>query len=138
MRFKRKRRIRTHNPPRGHKPYTHAKSRTTCAKPLTGRKIRTTYAPRLIQPSRTNQQEKKLSVMECREKKNSTRVNCDWKKSRKVNAPISLEDLMVKELPSSLEECDICKLSVLTDPTNEDSTCIKQKIRILDHPKNLL
>ena len=30
------------------------------------------------------------------------------------------------------------KLSVHTDPTNEDSTRVKQKIRILDHPKNLL
>ena len=30
------------------------------------------------------------------------------------------------------------KLSVRTDPKNEDSTCIKQKIRILDHPKNLI
>ena len=45
---------------------------------------------------------------------------------------------MVKEVPSSLEVGDICELSVLTDPTNEDSTRIKRKIRILDHPKNLI
>ena len=32
----------------------------------------------------------------------------------------------------------LCKLLVCTDPTNEDSTRVKQKIRILDHPKNLL
>ena len=70
------------------------------------------------------------------EKDKSTQVNHDWTKSRKVNAPISLEDLMVNELPLSLEDGDIREMSVLTDPTNEDSTRIKQKIRILDHPKN--
>ena len=30
------------------------------------------------------------------------------------------------------------KLSVRTDITNEDLTCIKRKIRILNHPKNLI
>ena len=30
------------------------------------------------------------------------------------------------------------ELSVFTDPTNEDFTLVKQKNRILDHPKNLL
>ena len=30
------------------------------------------------------------------------------------------------------------ELSVHTDPTNVDSTCVKQKTRILDHPKNLI
>ena len=45
---------------------------------------------------------------------------------------------MVKELPSSLEYGDMRKLTVRTDLSNEDSTCIKQKIRILDHPKNLI
>ena len=44
---------------------------------------------------------------------------------------------MVKEPPSSLEDGDMCELSVRTDPTNEDSTRVKQKTRILDHPKNL-
>ena len=29
-------------------------------------------------------------------------------------------------------------LSVRTDPSNEDSTCVKQKIRILDHLKDLI
>ena len=45
---------------------------------------------------------------------------------------------MVKELPLSIEDGDMRELSVRTDPTNEDSTPIKQKTRILDHPKNLL
>ena len=45
---------------------------------------------------------------------------------------------MIKELSVSLEDCDMRKLSVQTDPTNEDSTCVKQTIRILYHPKNLL
>ena len=37
----------------------------------------------------------------------------------------------------SLQDCAIRELSVLADPSNEDSTRIKRKIRILDHPKNL-
>ena len=73
-----------------------------------------------------------------REKYKSTRVNHDWTTARKVNALIIIEDLMVKEASSSLENGDIRELSVLTDPTNEDSTFIKRKIRILDHPKNLI
>ena len=68
-------------------------------------------------------------------KEKSSRVDCDCKKASKVNAPIILEDLIVKELTLSLEDGDMRKLSVRTDPTNEDSTCVKQKIRILDHPK---
>ena len=68
----------------------------------------------------------------------STRVNLDWTKERKVTAPISLEDLMEKEVQSSLEDRAIHELSVIADPANEDSTKIKQKIHILDHPKNLI
>ena len=79
-----------------------------------------------------------FSVMARRKKDNSTQFNRYWTKPIKLNAPIGFEELMVKELPSSLEDCDICKLSVLTDPTNEDSTRIKQKICILDHLKNLI
>ena len=75
--------------------------------------------------------------MACSERNKSTQVNRDWKKSRKVNAPIILEDLIVKEILSSLEDGDIHKLSVLIDLTNEDSNCIKRKISILDHPENL-
>ena len=45
---------------------------------------------------------------------------------------------MVKELPLSLEDVDMRELSVHTDPSTEDSTHNKQKIRILDHPKNLI
>ena len=55
-----------------------------------------------------------------------------------VWAPISLKNLMVKELPSSLEDRDMRGLSVRTYPSNYDSTRIMQKIRILDHPKNLI
>ena len=69
----------------------------------------------------------------------STRVNRDCTKARKgITAPISLEDLMEKEVQSSLEDGAICELSVLADPSNEYSTRIKWKIRILDHPKNLI
>ena len=45
---------------------------------------------------------------------------------------------MVKEVTSSLEDGGIHELSVLIDPKNEDSTHINRKIRILDHPKNLI
>ena len=38
----------------------------------------------------------------------------------------------------SLEEGDLRKLSVRTDPTNEDSNRVKRKIHILYHPKNLI
>ena len=76
--------------------------------------------------------------MACSKKDKSTRVNCDWTKSREVNSPISLKDLMLKELKSSPEDGDIRELPVLTDLTNKDSTHIKRKIRILDHPKNVI
>ena len=68
-----------------------------------------------------------------------TRLNCDWtKKSSSINAPFSLEDLMEKEVQFSTQDGAIREFSVLNDPTNEQSTNIKQKIRILDHPKNLI
>ena len=69
---------------------------------------------------------------------NFTGVNRYYTKARKVTAPISLEDLMEKEVQSSLEDRAMRELSVLAYPENEDSTKIKQKICILDHPKNLI
>ena len=45
---------------------------------------------------------------------------------------------MVKELYLLLADGDMRGLSVHTDPANEDLTRIKQKIRISDHPKNIL
>ena len=45
---------------------------------------------------------------------------------------------MENEVQSSLEDGAIRELPVLADPANEDSTRIKWKIRILDHPKNLI
>ena len=59
------------------------------------------------------------------------------KKRSSTSAPISLEDLMDKEVLLSSQDGTIRELSVLADPSNEQSTKIKQKIRILDHPKNL-
>ena len=61
-----------------------------------------------------------------------------WTKARNVTALISLEELMAKEWPVSLDNGDMHKLLVRTDPTNENSTHVKQRIRILDHPQNLL
>ena len=60
------------------------------------------------------------------------------KKRSGTSAPISLEDLMEKEVQLSSQGGAICELSVLADPSNEQSTKIKQKIHILDHPKNLI
>ena len=45
---------------------------------------------------------------------------------------------MEKEVQSSTQDGAIFDLSVLADPTNKQSTKIKRKIRILDHPKNLI
>ena len=60
------------------------------------------------------------------------------KKRSSTSAPISLEDLIDKEVLSSSQDVDIRDLSVLSNPSNEQSTKIKQKIRMLDHPKNLI
>ena len=45
---------------------------------------------------------------------------------------------MKKEVQSSTHDGAICELSVLADRTNEQSTKIKRKIRIFNHPKNLI
>ena len=71
-------------------------------------------------------------------KEKSPRTDRGWTKAINVTAPISLEDLMVKERPVSLDDGDMRELLVRTDPTNEDLTRIKRRIRIMDHPKNLL
>ena len=60
------------------------------------------------------------------------------KKRSSTSAPISLEDLMNKEVLSSSQDGAIRELSVLSDPSNKQSNKIKQKIRILYHPKNLI
>ena len=68
----------------------------------------------------------------------STRVNHDWTKARKVTELISLKDLMENEVQLPPEDGAISKNSLLADSSNEDSTRIKRKIHILDHPKNLI
>ena len=73
------------------------------------------------------------------EQGNSARTSRDWTKKRSgTSAPISLENLMEKEVQSSTQDGAIHELSVLADLVNEKSTKIKRKIRILDHPKNLI
>ena len=73
------------------------------------------------------------------EQAKSARPICDaLKKRSRTSAPVSLEDLMDKEVMSSSQDGAIRELSVLADPSNEQSTKIKRKIRILDHPKNLI
>ena len=60
------------------------------------------------------------------------------KKPTHTIAPISLEDMMDKEVLSSSQDGEIRELSVLSDPSNNKSTKIKQRIKILAHPKNLM
>ena len=75
----------------------------------------------------------------CSEQAKSARTSRDpLKKRSSTSAPISLKDLMDKEVLSSSQDGAICELSVLADPSNKHSTKIKQKICILDHPKNLI
>ena len=65
------------------------------------------------------------------EQAKSERPNLDTlKKKSSTSAPISLEDLMGKEVMSSSQDGTIRELSVLSDPSNEQSTKIKQKIRL--------
>ena len=45
---------------------------------------------------------------------------------------------MEKDVQSSSQDGAVRELSVLANPSNEQSTNIKRKIRILDHPKNLV
>ena len=69
----------------------------------------------------------------------SARPSRDGLKKRSgTSAPISLEDLMEKEVQSSTQDGFIRELSVLADPTNQHFNKIKQKMRILDHSKNLI
>ena len=73
------------------------------------------------------------------EQAKSSRSSRDAQKKRSsTSAPISLEDLMDKEVLSSSQDGDIRDLSVLSDPSNENSTNIKQRICMLDHAKNLI
>ena len=73
------------------------------------------------------------------EQAKSSRSSRDVPKKRSSTlAPISLEDLMDKEVLSSSQDGDIRDLSVLSDPANENSTKTKQRICILDHPNNLI
>ena len=60
------------------------------------------------------------------------------KKRSSTSARISLKDLMDKEVLSPSQDGTIRELAVLSDPSNKQSTKIKQKIRLLDHPKNLI
>ena len=79
------------------------------------------------------------SIIASSEQGKSARLSRDWTKKRAgTAAPISLEDLMEKEVQSSTQDSAIRELSVLADPTNKQSTKMKRKIRILDHPKNLI
>ena len=73
------------------------------------------------------------------EQAKSTRPSRDaLKKRSSTSAPISLEDLMDKEMQSSSQYVAIRELSVLADRSNEHIIKIKQKIRILDNPKNII
>ena len=77
--------------------------------------------------------------MTCSEQGNSARLSSYWTKKRAgTAAPISIEELMEKEVHLSTQDGAIRELSFLADPTKEQSTKIKRNIRILDHPKNFI
>ena len=76
--------------------------------------------------------------MRSEQAKSSRSSRGEPKKRSSTIAPISLEDLMDKEVLSSSQDGDIRDLSVLSDPFIEKSTKIKQIIRMLDHPNNLI
>ena len=76
--------------------------------------------------------------MRSEQAKSSQSSHGEPKKRSSTIAPISLEDLMDKEMLSSSQDGNIRELSFLSDPSNEKSTKIKQRIRILEHPKNLI
>ena len=76
--------------------------------------------------------------MRSEQAKSSRSSRGEAKKHTSTIAPISLEDLMDKEMLSSSQDGNIRELSVLSDPSNENSTKIKQRIRMLDHPNNLI
>ena len=79
-----------------------------------------------------------LSIMRSEQAKSSRSSRGEPKKRSSTIAPISLEDLMDKEILSSSQDGDNRELSVLSDPSNEKSTKIKQIIHMLDHLKNLI
>ena len=76
--------------------------------------------------------------MRSEQAKSSQSSRGEAKKHTSTIAPISLEDLMDKEVLSSSQDGEIRELSVLSDTSNEKSTKINQRIRILEHPKNLI
>ena len=76
--------------------------------------------------------------MRTEQAKSSRSSRGEAKKHTSTIAPISLEDLMDKEMLSSSQDGEIHELSVLSNPSNEKSTKIKQRIRILEHSKNLI
>ena len=76
--------------------------------------------------------------MRSEQAKSSRSSRGEAKKHSSTIAPISLEDLMDKEIMSSSQDGKIRELSVLSDPSNKKITKIKQSIRTLEHPKNLI
>ena len=78
------------------------------------------------------------SIMTSKQVKFSRSSRGEAKKPTRAIAPISLEDMMDKEVLLSSQDGEIRELSVLSNPSNDKSTKIKQRIKILAHPKNLM
>ena len=76
--------------------------------------------------------------MHSEQAKSSRSSRGEAKKHTSTIAPISLKDLMDKEVLSSSQDGEIRELLVLSDTSNEKSTKNKQRIKILAHPKNLM
>ena len=69
--------------------------------------------------------------MNSEQAKSSRSSRGEAKKHTSTIAPISLEDLMDKEVVSSSQDGDISDLSLLSDPANEKSTKIKQRYSVV-------
>ena len=119
-----------------HTLYTYARIRTNYVNLLTGSKSCTTYAPRLLQPSQTNWQEKKYFKHHGTRRAGQVHMSQLWLDQGK-KGHCTHKSLRLNVKGGAIVTRGWCH-SVISDSENEDSTSIKWKIRILDHPKNLI
>ena len=71
------------------------------------------------------------SIMRSEQAKSAQSSRDALKKRSSTSAPISLEDLMDKEVQSSSQDGTIRELSVLSNPSNEQSTRSSRKYAFL-------
>ena len=69
-------------------------------------------------------------------KDRSSRVNNYWPKGRVV--PFSIEDVLEKRDQTHKDSEEMRELTIRTDPTDDTSLRIKQRIKVLDNPDRVL